>query len=184
MHGPDRVDERGRTGLDGSGLDGAADLPEVEVATGISETEFEQLYEQQLPRVYGYLARRVGATLAEDLAAQTFYEAWVSRDRYDTSRGAAVGWLFGIATNLLRRHRRREDSQLRLMVAAGWRHVAEALADLSPIDRDILALAGWPRLTYEEIAEALGLPIGTVKSRLSRARRHLARRLSPAIDLA
>jgi RNA polymerase sigma-70 factor (ECF subfamily) len=186
-------------------LDGSTELPEVEVITGISDSDFEQLYEEQLRRVYAFLARRVGPTLAEDLAAQTFYEAWVGRSRYDPRRGGAVGWLFGIATNLLRRHRRREDSQLRafarvgvdpidqldessivdrLMVHAGWQHVAAALADLSPIDRDILTLAGWARLSYDEIADALDLPMGTVKSRLSRARRHLARRLSPSIDLA
>lgn len=186
-------------------MDGSAELPEIGIISGISEAEFERLYEQHLRRVYAFLARRVGPTLAEDLAAQTFFEAWVGRSRFDPTQGGAVGWLFGIATNLLRRHRRREDSQLRafarigadstdeidetsivdrLMVRAGWRNVAAVLADLSEIDRDILTLAGWANLTYDEIAEALGLPIGTVKSRLSRARRQLARRLAPSIDFA
>jgi RNA polymerase sigma-70 factor (ECF subfamily) len=183
----------------------SADLPEIEIVTGLSEADFEQLYEQHLRRVFAFLARRVGPTLAEDLAAQTFFEAWVGRDRFDPRQGNAAGWLFGIATNLLRRHRRREDSQLRafarigvdpideldetsivdrLMVREGWKHVAAVLADLSAVDRDILTLSGWAKLSYDEIATALDLPIGTVKSRLSRARRQLARRLAPSIDLA
>jgi RNA polymerase sigma-70 factor (ECF subfamily) len=185
-------------------VDGPTDLPELEPPTGISESAFEELYTAHVGRVYGFLARRVGASLAEDLAAQTFFEAWAGRHRYDASRGASVGWLYGIATNLLRRHRRREDSQLRafarvgvdptedfdestvvdrLMVRAGWQRVAAALSELSEIDRDILTLAGWAKLSYEEIAEALDLSIGTVKSRLHRARTHLARRLAPSIDL-
>ena len=172
--------------------------------SGISEPEFESLYAAQVGRIYGFLARRVGSMLAEDLTAQTFAEAWAGRDRYDADQGAAVGWIFGIATNLLRRHRRREESQLRafarvgvdpvevfdevavvdrLMVRVGWRRVAAVLSELSDVDRDILTLAGWANLSYEEIAEALDVPIGTVKSRLSRARTQLARRLASAIDL-
>jgi RNA polymerase sigma factor (sigma-70 family) len=186
-------------------VDGPTDLPELEPLNGISEAAFEALYSAHVGRIYGFLARRVGASLAEDLAAQTFFEAWAGRQRYDPTRGGSVGWLYGIATNLLRRHRRQEDSQLRafarvgvdpteedfdesvvvdrLMVRAGWQRVATALAELSEIDRDILTLAGWAKLSYDEIAEALALPIGTVKSRLNRARTHLARRLAPSIDL-
>lgn len=189
-------------------MDGAGDLPDIEIIAGLGEAEFEQLYQQHLRGIYAFLARRVGPALAEDLAAQTFAEAWSGRARFDPTRGeaGAVGWLFGIATNLLRRHRRREDSQLRafarlgvdpvgeeldessivdrLMVRAGWKDVAAVLAELSEVDRDVLTLAGWARLSYDEIAQALDLPIGTVKSRLSRARKQLARRLAPSIDLS
>ena len=69
------------------------------------------------------------------------------------------------------------------MVSEGWRRVASVLADLSEEDRNILTLAGWARLSYDEIAAAIDIPVGTVKSRLSRARTQLARRLSSAIDL-
>ena len=185
-------------------MDGATEGPELRTSRGISEADFEVLYAEQVGRIYGFLARRVGASFAEDLTAQVFVEAWASRDRFDAGQGGAVGWLFGIATNLLRRHHRREDTQLRafarvgvdptdtfdedavvdrLMVRDGWQRVAALLAELSDVDRDILTLAGWAKLSYEDIAAALELPIGTVKSRLSRARTLLARRLAPTIDL-
>jgi RNA polymerase sigma factor (sigma-70 family) len=185
-------------------VDGADEEPDVRLRTGISEAEFEALYTAQVGRIYGFLARRVGATLAEDLTAQTFAEAWAGRDRYDPAQGGAVGWVFGIATNLLRRQHRREKSQLRafarlgvdptdafdeasvvdrVMVRDGWKQVAAVLAGLSDVDRDILTLAGWAKLSYDDIAAALELPVGTVKSRLSRARTQLARRLASTIDL-
>ncbi len=185
-------------------MDGATEGPELRVRRGISEADFEVLYAAQVGRIYGFLARRVGATFAEDLTAQAFVEAWAGRERFDASQGGAVGWLFGIATNLLRRHHRKEETQLRafarvgvdptdtfdedavvdrLMVREGWQRVAAVLSELSDVDRDILTLAGWAKLSYEDIAAALELPIGTVKSRLSRARTQLARRLAPTIDL-
>ena len=70
------------------------------------------------------------------------------------------------------------------MVRDGWKRVAAALSDLSDVDRDILTLAGWAKLSYDDIASALELPLGTVKSRLSRARTQLARRLASTIDLS
>jgi RNA polymerase sigma-70 factor (ECF subfamily) len=186
-------------------VDGATDEPLPRRPAGSADADFEALYRDSVDRIYGYLARRVGPALAEDLTAQTFAEAWASRDRYDPERGVAVGWLFGIATNLLRHHRRKEEAQLRafarcgidpvdsfdeavvvdrVMVRDGWRRVASVLADLSEDDRNILTLAGWANLSYDDIGAALDLPVGTVKSRLSRARTQLARRLASAIDLA
>lgn len=185
-------------------VDRTTDGPETPTRSGLADAAFEALYREQVTRIYGYLSRRVGPSLAEDLTAQTFAEAWAGRHRYDEARGAPVGWLFGIATNLLRHHRRKEETQLRafarhgtdpvepldesgiverVMVRDGWRRVASVLADLSEEDRNILTLAGWAQLTYGEIAAALDLPVGTVKSRLSRARAQLARKLASAIDL-
>jgi RNA polymerase sigma-70 factor (ECF subfamily) len=182
----------------------AADVRSHLRPRGLSEPEFEELYSEQVSRVFSFLARRVGADLAEDLTAQVFVEAWAGRDRYDPDHGVAAGWIFGIATNLLRRHHRHEETQLRayarlgedpvaafdesavverVMVRDGWKHVAAALADLSDDDRDVLTLAGWAKLSYIELAAALGVPTGTVKSRLSRARTQLTRRLSSSIDL-
>lgn len=191
----------GATGVD----EGSANVePHPRPRRGLSEPEFEALYREQLSRVFAFLARRVGPDLAEDLTAQVFVEAWAGRDRYDAEHGVAAGWVFGIATNLLRRHHRHEETQLRayarlgedpaatfdesavverVMVRNGWTVVAAVLAELSDDDRDILTLAGWANLSYAEIAAALGMPTGTVKSRLSRARTQLARRLSSSIDL-
>jgi RNA polymerase sigma factor (sigma-70 family) len=185
-------------------VDGTTDEPARRLRTGLADAEFEALYRTSVGRIYGYVARRVGPALAEDLTAQTFAEAWAGRHRYDAAQGAAIGWVFGIATNLLRHHRRKEETQLRafarrgvdpfesfdetevvdrVMVGEGWRRVAAVLADLSEEDRNILTLAGWARLSYDDIALALDMPVGTVKSRLSRARTQLARRLASAIDL-
>lgn len=186
-------------------MDGTTDEPEQPRHTGLADAEFEGLYRSSVGEIYAYVARRVGPALAEDLTAQTFAEAWAGRHRYDAARGAPIGWMFGIATNLLRHHRRKEETQLRafarrgvdpveafdeaevvdrVMVGEGWRRVASVLADLSEEDRTILTLAGWARLSYDDISAALDMPVGTVKSRLSRARTQLARRLASAIDLA
>jgi RNA polymerase sigma-70 factor (ECF subfamily) len=193
---------RGHKGI--RDVDGTTDEPERRQRTGLADAEFEALYRACVGRVYAYLARRVGPTLAEDLTAQVFAEAWAGRTRYDAAQGAAIGWIFGIATNILRHHRRREETQLRafarrgvdpvesfdeaevvdrVMVSDGWRRVASVLAELSEEDRNILTLAGWARLSYDDIAAALDMPVGTVKSRVSRTRAQLARRLASAIDL-
>lgn len=156
---------------------------------------FEDLYRSASPRVFGYAARRVGRELAEDVTAHVFAEAWASRDRYDPAKGAPIAWLLGIATNVLRRHRRNEVAQLRVLARMStdrplvdveearlaamtaserWPRVATALVSLADVDREILTLATWTDMSYAEMAEALDLSIGTVKSRLSRARTRLA----------
>jgi RNA polymerase sigma-70 factor (ECF subfamily) len=161
------------------------------------------VYRSHVRRVYGFLARRVGPSLAEDITAQTFLEVWSGWNRFDSDRGSETAWVFGIAANLLRRHRRRENAQLRayaragadpttvdfdeagvvdrVTVRAGWSQVATVLAALSDTDRNILTLTGWAGLSYEEVAFALQVPIGTVKSRLNRARAKLGQALVPAM---
>jgi RNA polymerase sigma factor (sigma-70 family) len=135
----------------------------------------------------------VGAHLADDIAAETFTQAFRQRDRYDGSSDAGP-WLFGIAANLVRRHHRSERRQLlayaragsgsvepsdlddaddRLDAEAMWRHVALALASLRAADREVLLLLAWAELSYQEIAQALGVPVGTVRSRLHRGRTRL-----------
>jgi len=180
----------------------SGDAP-TSAAVGLSEETFERLYRDHVAPVFGYLARRVGPDLAEDLTAQTFVEAWAGRERFDPRKGAGVAWLFGIAVNQLRRHRRREAYQLTAFARTGvdpalpfdeagvvhrvaaersTRALAEALAGLSDVDRDVLTLAAWAGLSYAEISEVLDVPEGTVKSRLSRARSRLARRLAEELD--
>lgn len=158
----------------------------------------EDLYERHARSLYRYVARRLGDDLAEDLTAQVFVEALTHQQNFDPAKGSEVAWLYGIATNLIRRHHRRETranvaharleahrvtedlnapSESRLAAEADWARVAGVLADLSATDRDILLLYAWAELPYEAIAQAVGLPIGTVKSRINRARAKLRHRL-------
>ena len=141
--------------------------------------DFERLFEDHFDAIYGYLARRVGPDLARDLAAETFTRGYAARKRFDPGRGEPRPWLFGIAHNLLRRHYRDEERRLQAFAridlprdeaASDEPWVAEALSVLSRDERDALLLFAWADLSYEEIAEALKIPIGTVRSRLNRAR--------------
>jgi RNA polymerase sigma-70 factor, ECF subfamily len=151
---------------------------------------FAEVFDRHFESVFRFLARRVGVVTAGDLASETFARAFEGRRRYRLERDDARPWLFGIATNLLRRHRRNEVRQLRAYARTGVDPVldglddadsradaaaagsafADALASLRADERDVLFLYAWADLSYVEIAEALGLPVGTVRSRLSRAR--------------
>jgi RNA polymerase sigma-70 factor, ECF subfamily len=151
---------------------------------------FAEVFDRHFESVFRFLARRVGVVTARDLASETFARAFEGRRRYRLERDDARPWLFGIATNLLRRHRRNEVRQLRAYArtgvdpvlvglgdadsgadaAAAGPALADALASLQADERDVLFLYAWADLSYVEIAEALGLPVGTVRSRLSRAR--------------
>jgi RNA polymerase sigma factor (sigma-70 family) len=166
----------------------------------IAPEDFAGLFDQYYPRLRRYLHRRVGPALAEDLAAQTFTEALRSRERYP-GRAAAGPWLYGIAHNLLRGHRRAEERQLRAYARTGVDPAAEldvdalaeradaaslgprlaaTLARLRAKDREVLLLFAWEGLGYAEIAAALDIPIGTVRSRLSRCRQRVRDELAGA----
>jgi RNA polymerase sigma-70 factor (ECF subfamily) len=143
---------------------------------------FEELFELHFDVVYGYLARRVGTDTGRDLASETFVRAFAARKRYDAARGDVRPWLLGIANNLLRRHYRDEERRLRAFaqldlppdsVSPTEPRLADALLALSVDERDVLLLFAWADLGYAEIAEALELPVGTVRSRLHRARAHV-----------
>jgi RNA polymerase sigma-70 factor (ECF subfamily) len=149
---------------------------------------FEHVFERHFGRVHAYLRRQVGVQLAEELCAETFTRAFDARARFDHSRPDAAPWLFGIATNVLLEHRRRE----RRAHPVGWvpasvaeatddraAALGEALAGLSAVERETLLLHAWADLSYEEIAQALDIRVGTVRSRLSRAREHMRARLAP-----
>jgi RNA polymerase sigma factor (sigma-70 family) len=155
---------------------------------------FGEIFERHYDRVYAYLARRVGREIGSDLAAETFTRAFTLRQRFNTGESSsALPWLFGIATNLLRHHRRTEvrklrayartgvdpvlddvpDAERRVDASAASRELARALASLRRAETDVLLLVAWADLSYAEIAEALGIEVGTVRSRLSRARTHM-----------
>jgi RNA polymerase sigma factor (sigma-70 family) len=148
----------------------------------VDARSFERLFEEQFDAVYGYLARRVGPDVARDLAAETFTRAFAARRRYDPRRGEPRAWLFGIAHNLIGRHSRDEERRLRAFARlekppdgapAEEPMLASALASLASGERDVLLLFAWADLTYEEIAAVLDIPVGTVRSRLSRARQRM-----------
>ena len=159
---------------------------------------FRELFDEYSRSVYNHAFRLTGSwSTAEDVVSLTFLEAWRLRQRVDA--GADAGplrpWLFGIATNVarnVRRAARRYDGALarlprreevvpdfadevtdRIVDRERLALVRAALAALRQPEREVLALCVWSGLDYAEAAEALGVPIGTVRSRLSRARRKL-----------
>ena len=167
--------------------------------------EFYVIADRHLGAIHSYLQRRVGVDLADDLAAETFAEAFSSRARFQLERPSALPWLYGIAANLLRSQRRLEERRLRAYGRAvseaphrsNWESVDErldaratrpalalALAGLSARNREVLLLFAWAELSYEEIAQALDISPGTVRSRLNRARTSVARALTAAGDHA
>jgi len=164
---------------------------------------FEAVFTRHFAAVHRYAQQRVGVDAADEIAAETFLQAFDNRHRFDVAQPSARPWLLGIATNLMRRRWRDEKRQLAayartLVEAAGgsaaadcaaapqvaWvdRDLAAALAALTGDDRDALLLFAWADLSYQEIGDALAVPVGTVRSRISRARRRLRERLAPESD--
>jgi RNA polymerase sigma-70 factor (ECF subfamily) len=155
---------------------------------------FGLLFERHAKVIYNYCFRRVGNwTAAEDALSAVFLEAWRRREK-ELAPDKVLPWLYGIATNVIRNRRRSE----RRFAAAirrlpeevpepafsdtaderldDERRMQEALALLGHLPRheqDVFALCVWSEVSYEEAAVALGVPIGTVRSRLARARQHL-----------
>lgn len=159
-------------------------------------------FDRYVDDVHTYAARRVGPELARDIVADTFRIAIEQRRRYDPAHGDVRAWLFGIATNLLRRHWRTESRRLRATARSAGRAATEidpllrmvervdaareldALLDeidaLDPGDRDVLVLTAWEDMTSAEVAAVLGIPAGTVRSRLNRIRTRLRASRTPA----
>ena len=155
---------------------------------------FGEIFDRHADAIFRYLARRIGPDDASDLLADVFLAAFEARFRYDSDFSMALPWLYGITTNLLRKYFRRRAGELRMrdrLVAESQpddyvetmedlvdarlrvRAMAELLDELPPGERDVLLLHAWEALTYKEIANALNVPIGTVRSRLNRTRRRL-----------
>ncbi len=167
------------------------------IARSLAEPQtFAEVFERHARAVGGYIRRRVGAGDVEDVLSETFLVAFRRRASYDSTRESALPWLLGIATRLVKRHRAAEARQWRAFEASdgagstqedpqataearldarsALRILAPRIAALSAKDRDTLLLYAWGGLTYEQAAEALGVPVGTVRSRLNRVRRKLA----------
>jgi RNA polymerase sigma-70 factor, ECF subfamily len=160
---------------------------------------FGLIYDRHAATVLRFLGRRVGAEVAEGLVGELFRIAFERRKTFDASRVTALPWLYGIGSNLLLKHRRGEARRLRAnarmaatdeaadrRASAGaldarvlFPRVADAIEALPDGEREALLLFAWEDLSYQSVAEALELPIGTVRSRLNRARAHLRELLEP-----
>ena len=182
--------------------------PDAELISGASREEFALLFDRHAVKIHRYVARRLGTADADDLLSQTFLIAYERRHRYTTTDpvDGALPWLYGIATNLIHRRRRSEVRQYRAYARsepagrhthddplasevasrvdaeAAQRALARALAALRQQERDVLLLYAWEDLGYAEIAAALNIPIGTVRSRLHRARKSVRATLGPAFE--
>lgn len=155
---------------------------------------FAELFERHADGVARFAARRVGSEAAQDIVSETFLVAFRRRKDFDASVDSARPWLLGIATRLIRSHRATEakhwhafvaaagsadlqvpgaDDSERLDAEAAVRELGPLIAGLNRRDRETLFLYAWGDLTQAEIAKSLGVPTGTVKSRLNRIRRIL-----------
>ena len=159
---------------------------------------FAEIYDRHAGPIYRYVARRLGEGAADDVVAETFLAAFRARRRYDLRQPSARPWLYGIAANVIGKQRRTEVRMLRAFARSGLdpvvegdadrsdsrvsaaalqRDLAAALAGLAARDRDALLLIAWADFSYHEVALALDIPIGTVRSRLNRARLKLRKAL-------
>jgi len=162
---------------------------------------FGLLFERHAKAIYNYCFRRLGSwAAAEDMLSVVFLEAWRRRDK-ELPEDKVLPWLYGIATNVIRNQRRSErrfaaalrrmpepppetnftdSADERLDDETQMRRALDLFAQLPGHEREVFALCAWMDLSYEGAAFALGVPLGTVRSRLSRARRRL-RELNPTI---
>jgi RNA polymerase sigma-70 factor (ECF subfamily) len=196
---PDPTDDRpDRLLMTADGVDIPAFLAIDAAIIGESTTvpeRFGEIYDRHATAIHHYLARRVGPVVADDLTSETFLVAFRTRDRYEQHRDDARPWLYGIATNLAHRHQRTERANYRALARSGIdplhsadhaesvaaqvtasaqvKDIADVLAHLTAKERDVLLLFAWAELSYDEIATALEIPVGTVRSRLNRARQRL-----------
>lgn len=157
---------------------------------------FGSLFDRHADRIYNFCLRRTGDPgAAEDLTSTTFLHAWRRRGEVRFAGDSVLPWLYGVAANLVRRHLRaagRRRAALTLLqdetevepdpaegvaikVDEGRRlgRVLSAIRSLPQGDQELLVLCVWQRLSYEEAAVALDVPVGTVRSRLSRLRARL-----------
>ncbi|GAA4601178.1 RNA polymerase sigma-70 factor (ECF subfamily) [Actinoplanes octamycinicus] len=167
---------------------------------------FTALFDRHHQAIYAYVARRLGPDLAEDVASETFLIAFDRRQTFDAEHGEVRPWLFGIASNLVARHVRAETRRYKALARAGGQdrgteyglidgvagrldaaavrgRLAEALRRLPEPVRAVLLLVAWAGLNQQEAAAALGIPAGTARSRLHRARQAMREALGAEIEM-
>ncbi len=156
---------------------------------------FGEIYDRHAPALLSYIVRRVGRVDAEELLGDLFRTAFELRARFETDRTSCLPWLYGIAANLVMKHYRSNARQKAAYARASLtrpaptsfeegfvdadasaslaQRVIDVVEALPERDREVVYLYAWQDLSYSEIAEALGIPTGTVRSRLNRARKTL-----------
>lgn len=175
-----------------------ADTTAEDAATLRASTQdsdrFAAIFDRYYPEIRSYVARRLSAEVADDVAASAFLAAFRKRGGFDPGQGSVRAWLYGFATREVGAHRRTELRRYRMLARLDAQprptpapdgaaepvtaaeldaRLATALARLSTADRDVLLLVALAELSYAEIGQALSIPDGTVASRLNRARRQL-----------
>ncbi|MEV0624215.1 RNA polymerase sigma factor [Nonomuraea sp. NPDC050404] len=200
LHGPPAyflADDSGPPGLPDPAISQVPDSTIIKASLNEPE-RFAELFERHAAVLHRYAVRRLGPDQAEDVVAETFARAFEKRHKYALDRPDALPWLYGITTNIIGTHRRAETRGYRVLAATGEdpvavafdervvarvsasetrKSLAAALAELGKGQRDVLLLISWGDLSYEETAQALNVPVGTVRSRLSRARHKIVRAL-------
>jgi RNA polymerase sigma factor (sigma-70 family) len=162
------------------------------IERSLTEPElFSEVFDRYYAEIHGYVSRRLGSSLADDVASETFLIAFDRRRRYDAAHPSARPWLYGIASNLVSRHHRAELRRYRALARAGVAdtvdgvegvaarldaealrgRLAAALLEIADGDLEVLLLVAWAQLSCEEAARALGIRAGTARSRLHRARK-------------
>lgn len=191
-----------RTGPDAAGNNPTMTAPDaIAIKESLSDpAAFGVIFDRHASSLHRFLARRVEPADADSILGDVFRIAFERRASFDTARESARPWLYGIATNLIARHRRSEARRLRAMASLAslasrriegdhdvvgdraaqhldaeneWSAIVDAIDVLPNAERHTLMLFVWEDLSYEDIAAALDVPVGTVRSRLNRARRRL-----------
>lgn len=168
----------------------SAEADDEIISASLADPErFGAIFDRHFASVLAYVRRRVGPDAATEIVSETFTRGFEHRTRFTVGGDGARPWLLGIATNLIRDHRRAEARQLRryanreagavdavervgerLDAHAAARAAADVIRGLSRRQRDVLLLHAWCDLSPDQIATALGEPAGTIRSLLSRAR--------------
>ena len=177
-------------------MNAASDVDLWDRAQSGSPEAFGELFRRHATAVYNHVFRRTGSwERAEDAVSVVFLETWRLRARVVLDdRGTVLPWLLGVANNVIRRQSRTRlrharllarlprpedvpdhahEVEQRLMDQERMREVLTEMASLSVAEKEVVALCVWAELTYEQAAVAMGVPVGTVRSRLSRARAKL-----------
>jgi len=186
--------------------DSRSDAEVIEASLG-QPTEFGRVFERHWDSVFRFVEGRLGLNAAQDLASEVFRIAFQRRMSYEIVEGTScLPWLYGIATNLVLKERRSFARHLAAVarfsritpqgvgdhaahVAASvdseqiWTQVQAALNTIDEMSREMLLLVAWEGLSYQQVADVFDIPLGTVRSRLYRARAQLRTLLNPLVEL-